>query len=193
MGRPSLMVQRKQEILSAFASCCLEKGLAVTTLDDVARIVGVDRTTLYNYYDSRHELIAAVVEDFVAKYTDRVNAMLDALSDDDRIEQLLEYAFDTDFLDPEFAALIDDLFVLSRQEPQVFEDLRKIYRMLDRVMLREIARAFPNADEDRVRSVTYAICQLLSGSSVYAELNLGNSRMEAARDAAKALLHTLER
>lgn len=54
---------RPQELLEAALSQFVTKGLAATRMDDVARLAGVSKGTLYLYYASKEELFKAVVRD----------------------------------------------------------------------------------------------------------------------------------
>jgi AcrR family transcriptional regulator len=64
------MVQR--QILDAAAALFRAQGYADTSLGDVAAYVGIGRTTLYEYFSDKEDLLASVVED-------RIPALMDAL------------------------------------------------------------------------------------------------------------------
>ena len=52
---------RPQELLEAALALFVEKGFAATRADEVARLAGVSKGTLYLYYPSKEELFKAVV------------------------------------------------------------------------------------------------------------------------------------
>ncbi len=52
---------RPAELLSAALDQFVERGYAATRLDDVARLAGVSKGTLYLYYDSKEALFKAVI------------------------------------------------------------------------------------------------------------------------------------
>jgi len=52
---------RPQELLDAALMAFVDKGLRATRMDDVARLAGVSKGTLYLYYTSKEELFKAVV------------------------------------------------------------------------------------------------------------------------------------
>jgi AcrR family transcriptional regulator len=59
---------RPGELTAAALELFVEKGFAATRLDDVARLAGVSKGTLYLYFGSKEELFKAVVrEGIVAK------------------------------------------------------------------------------------------------------------------------------
>jgi AcrR family transcriptional regulator len=51
---------RRQQILGAATSLLLANGLAGTSVDAVARRAGIAKGTIYLYFPSRHDLLAAV-------------------------------------------------------------------------------------------------------------------------------------
>lgn len=53
--------ERPQELLDAALTVFVEKGLRATRMEDVARLAGVSKGTLYLYYSSKEELFKAVV------------------------------------------------------------------------------------------------------------------------------------
>lgn len=63
-GAPSRQrrkAERPQELLDAALDQFVNKGLAATRMDDVARLAGVSKGTLYLYYASKEDLFKAVV------------------------------------------------------------------------------------------------------------------------------------
>lgn len=59
---------RPGELTAAALELFVEKGFAATRLDDVAKLAGVSKGTLYLYFESKEELFKAVVrEGIVAK------------------------------------------------------------------------------------------------------------------------------
>ncbi|AWI52917.1 TetR family transcriptional regulator [Aquabacterium olei] len=58
---------RPQELLEAALTLFVDKGLAATRTDDVARLAGVSKGTLYLYYASKDELFKAVVHTYLVQ------------------------------------------------------------------------------------------------------------------------------
>ncbi len=58
---------RRSEIISAAEELFLERGIATTTIIDIAQRVGVTRTTLYRYFEGRDELAFEVAGRTIAK------------------------------------------------------------------------------------------------------------------------------
>ncbi|WP_290661917.1 TetR/AcrR family transcriptional regulator [Aquabacterium sp.] len=60
-GRQRRKAARPQELLEAALTLFVEKGFAATRTEEVARMAGVSKGTLYLYYPSKDELFKAVV------------------------------------------------------------------------------------------------------------------------------------
>jgi AcrR family transcriptional regulator len=74
MDRPRSRTQpasvRKEQLLDAAESILLERGLAATTVADVAQAAGVAKGTMYLQFESKAELLAALRARYVDRLTD---------------------------------------------------------------------------------------------------------------------------
>lgn len=59
--------ERPQELLDAALALFVNKGLAATRIEEVARLAGVSKGTLYLYYASKDELFKAVVRHWLGE------------------------------------------------------------------------------------------------------------------------------
>lgn len=62
----------RDKILRAARSCYQHKGIAGTTLDDVAREAGITRRTVYRYFPNKQAIIQAVVDEQAQSFLSRV-------------------------------------------------------------------------------------------------------------------------
>ena len=58
---PQKWRRRKEELLSAAEESLKLYGLAKTTIDDIAKLAGVSKTSLYYYFENKEDLLRAVV------------------------------------------------------------------------------------------------------------------------------------
>lgn len=80
--------QTRHEILDAAAALFRAQGYGDTSLGDVAAFVGIGRTTLYEYFTDKEDLLASLVEDRIPQVMD---TLVDELPVDATIrEQLAE-------------------------------------------------------------------------------------------------------
>ncbi len=57
--------ERRQQIISLAASLFDQGGYSSTTMDDIAREVGVAKPTLYHYFPSKDDILHAIHEEFI--------------------------------------------------------------------------------------------------------------------------------
>jgi AcrR family transcriptional regulator len=57
--------ERRQQIVKKAAELFDEGGYTSTTMDDIARVVGVAKPTLYHYFPSKDEILLAIHEEFI--------------------------------------------------------------------------------------------------------------------------------
>lgn len=58
--------ERPQELLAAALALFVEKGFAATRAEEVAQRAGVSKGTLYLYYESKEELLKAVIRQYLS-------------------------------------------------------------------------------------------------------------------------------
>ena len=69
---------RPGELLQAALALFVEKGFAATKVEDVARMAGVSKGTLFLYFSSKEELFKAVVRDKIVGQLSQFHAAIDA-------------------------------------------------------------------------------------------------------------------
>jgi len=57
--------ERRQQIISLAAGLFDQSGYSNTTMDDIAREVGVAKPTLYHYFPSKDDILHAIHEEFI--------------------------------------------------------------------------------------------------------------------------------
>src|SRR5947207_12072417 len=69
---------RPQELLAAALDLFVERGFAVTRLEDVAKRAGVSKGTLYLYFANKEELFKAVVRENILPVLGEAEAIIDS-------------------------------------------------------------------------------------------------------------------
>jgi AcrR family transcriptional regulator len=113
--------QRQQQILNAALSVFSEKGYGEATVPDIARAAGVAVGTIYNYYESKRELLASLLASYVSTQP-FVRLLEQTLETDDRtflsavIRERLDFGFQN-----------MDRFFFLMSEVQRDPELRRLY------------------------------------------------------------------
>lgn len=71
---------RPRELLQAALTLFVEKGFAATKAEEVARVAGVSKGTLFLYFASKEELFKAVVRENISGQFSEFNAAIDAFT-----------------------------------------------------------------------------------------------------------------
>jgi AcrR family transcriptional regulator len=82
--------QRRHAVFGAAVALFLKKGFHETTMQEIAYAAGMGKSTLYDYFQTKEEILVAFVEDLVFDLTEaaRKTAALD-LPAADRLHQVL--------------------------------------------------------------------------------------------------------
>ena len=64
--KESITTQRKQQIFDAALKVFSKKGFDQTTIPDIAQEAGVAIGTIYNYYQSKHDLLLSIIKSYIS-------------------------------------------------------------------------------------------------------------------------------
>lgn len=192
VGRPSLAVERRRQILDALFASIREEGYEATTLDGVARRAGTPRPLIRHYFGNRDGLLAAAVEHLTGRYRADYAALTQRLPARGRLAALLDYLFGGDFNGrPDEDAVIDVLIGISRQSEAARAALRGMYSTFEAVCQAAILSAHPRVSRQRARRAAYAIMCLAESNALLLGLGFDAARSADARAAADLLLASL--
>ena len=76
MGRKSMVAIRRAEIVDAVQRCIVRKGLASTTMADVAHEAGMQRSAISHFLGSRDDVVAAAIERSCAYYIELIETIV---------------------------------------------------------------------------------------------------------------------
>lgn len=128
-------VMMRREILDAAAALFRAQGYTDTSLGDVAGFVGIGRTTLYEYFSDKEDLLASTVEDRIpAVIDDLVSGIPDDVSASERLAELIVRGI-------EYVSSDDDLgAMLMRETPRLEQPAQTRIRATHQRLLDEIIR-----------------------------------------------------
>jgi AcrR family transcriptional regulator len=81
--------ERPKQILDAALAVFAERGLAAARLDDIAKLAGLSKGTIYLYFPNKEELFREVVRTTVVAYIARAEAFFE--SEPDPMQSLLNW------------------------------------------------------------------------------------------------------
>ncbi|MER5185782.1 TetR family transcriptional regulator, partial [Streptomyces sp. NPDC002896] len=107
MGRRSLAVERRQQIIEATTRCLRRHGLAGATLERIAEESGMSRSHIRHYVGNREDLLLAVVRHLHERYDQAFAASVAEAAVDAKLAAVMDYLYG-----PEFTAPGDDNAVI---------------------------------------------------------------------------------
>ncbi len=82
--------KRKEEIALATLEVFAEKGFEATSMSQIAKIVGIGKGTIYEYFESKEEVILSAIKAWVETIQSEVERQMEGI--DDPVERLRMYA-----------------------------------------------------------------------------------------------------
>ena len=125
---------RRDEILRAAQDLFHRKGYANTSLDDIARAVGIKREGLYYYFPNRTQILITIIKPLGLQLRDRVREILESdASPEDKMRQTVKnhlMRFENRFAESKIT-LRDDYFaenevVLAEMQP-IWDEYEKLW------------------------------------------------------------------
>ena len=75
MPRPNVSEERREAILQAFEACVVRKGIASTTLTDIAQEAGQARSLVRYFIGNRDDMVSCLIERLLARGEIQLNAL----------------------------------------------------------------------------------------------------------------------
>ena len=118
--KPEAVAQMEEAVLATALQLFLDGGVDAVSMERVALMAGISRTTLYKRYATSAELVDAMVQRTIATWYERTSDVPSIVSDD--IEALLQdrlAVIANILIDPVFAALQRFLLTTSGRFPHL--------------------------------------------------------------------------
>jgi AcrR family transcriptional regulator len=145
MARPSVKEERRDEILTAFENCVVRKGLANTTLTDVAEEAGQPRSLVRYFLGNRDAMIGHLIERLLER-GHHILATFGATTEPASVENLTAMVMEKTFADPKVNAVIMELWHISVHDASLRPRVAGMYEALVREVARQLLALAPAAD-----------------------------------------------
>ena len=127
VGR-SLSGERATRIVEAMRESVAEVGIAASTFERVAAKAGVSRGLLHYYFGTKERLVIEVLRRDSRLWLEMLDAPLErAQTVDEVIDVLVSGAADLARDQPSFYAVLFELFVAGRRNPEIRRELADLY------------------------------------------------------------------
>jgi AcrR family transcriptional regulator len=191
MGRKSLQIQRRAEILDACEAIALEEGLAAATATRVAGRVGIDRTTVHHYFHTQADLLGGLVERIIDSFLVEDQKTEAKLGPGAEVGDLLDFMMTPAFSVPHYDRLLDELAAAAHHDDEVDRQLCRLHRALEDSVITLLLQALPEVPPERVREFAYTFHPLIEGVQTLQAYGIPEDRLRAAQRAARKMLKDL--
>jgi len=117
-----LREKSREKILSAALELFANKGYDATSIESIAKKAGISKGLIYNYYDSKKDILLAIFYDAIVQGETMIEKQKGVGSVQHRVEGMIEMYFDLLQGSPEYLKL---LMVISLQ-PGVMADTKEL-------------------------------------------------------------------
>jgi AcrR family transcriptional regulator len=187
MARPPKFEERNEEIMRAFELCVARKGLAATTLTDIATEAGLPRSLVRYFMGNRDEMVDRLIERLMA----RAEASLSRVRDQAgaaRLDGLLDQFFGEVFANELSNAVIGELWYLAKNDEHIRSRLNGVYNYAIELLAGAMQRERQGGSARQRRAAAFAILSLILGQSSLNDFGIFSGGAQDLRKAAEIIL-----
>lgn len=192
MARPELKDARRAQILDAFEVCVARYGVEGATLAKTAEQAGLARPLVRHNVGNREELIDALVERFLERSREKMQAFVDALPANDKARHAVEWLFDPQYADTQLVQVAYALITFSADNAEMAEKMQAWVADFEERLTRLIADDHPQADPERIAAVANGIMGIYFNVESLSVLGHSDALSASSKQAALILLDALE-
>jgi AcrR family transcriptional regulator len=123
---PEYKEEARKKIIAAGHEVMSRKGYQATTMDDIARDVGVSKATLYLYFDSKDDLVIEIVKAFPEQVREIMMSMYPAAAPIDAWIAVLDFYLENT---AEQNALFFELLSMIPRNPEIAKSFSENLRL----------------------------------------------------------------
>lgn len=193
MGRRDLTSERQDAILDAMERCIAKYGLQRTTLENIAAEANINRGLIHHYIGNRNDVVQLMVERLLERYQTSFENYAATRPESNHSEIVLGYYFEAWFeLAPEDDILFLELLAQSERDPHIRKLLLHLYDGIEKMIAKELAQLFPNADAKKRSSISYSLMVLAFAHATINWLGLPQAKQADVRSVAANLVQSLK-
>lgn len=192
MARPEIKDDRREQILDAFEMCVARYGLEGATLGKTAEFAGLARPLIRHNVGNKEDLQEALVERFLTRSRQAMEALLLSLPKQNRLKTLLDYLFDPRSANPQLVLVFNALSAAAPDDANLARQLQKWLDDFVKQLEAEIADAYPAVSTDRRQAVAAGISGIYFNVEALYPIKISDRFVAASKEAARLLVATLE-
>ncbi len=120
MGRKKIAPERKKEIIAGLYKCLANKGHEQVSVKDIAEAAGVSRGVIHYYFESKKDIMLAVVDDFIEGHETLFRGRLQPIEDPwERLRLFISLAVEHTVVDPEATMFFLNIYQMAMTDEDV--------------------------------------------------------------------------
>ena len=157
--RPAQIEQRKEAILRTALILFQEKGLENVSLTDIARVVGLAKSNIYRYFESREHIYLVVLQRLAARFEQRLYPPLQKIKGRGTVARVAAIVTEAYIDSPQYGELITVVnSVLEKQlTPPLIINFRQVFLERRKRLSTVLAAALPGVTAERMMPFTLHI------------------------------------
>ncbi|MBT8447406.1 MAG: TetR family transcriptional regulator [Gammaproteobacteria bacterium] len=183
--------KRRQQIIDAARQILIDSGYDGLVLRDVAQQIGITHGNLQYYFPTKNDLLMAIFDQAVEKYTDSMqDAVAEASTRRGRLDAIIDSGI-AELKSPD-VALWKMTWVLANHNEEVAAILKKENDLYEERLTGELARIAPGLSAKRRRHIARMIHAILDGLGIqYSYEDADSAEMRALSSEIKEALFTI--
>lgn len=198
MGRRSVAVERRRQVIVATVECMAAHGVGGTTLERIADAAGMARGHVRHFAGNRDDLLTDAARFFYFGEAaldetdlDSVAARAPLVPPSWTTSDVLDYLFGAFAVPGSDNAAALAFVDAGRTLPAIHDIVLRAYRGIEESLVEIIQRTHPGMDVARYRRAAWAVLSLAIGNNFVNDLDPSEERTHDARAAAEGAIYEL--
>ena len=191
MPRPSLKIQRTEEILDAFERCVARYGVEGATLEKTAKEAGLQRSLLRHNVGNRDDLLNALMDRFLNRSKKDTESLKTAVLSNGNPNSLVNYLFDETYSDTQSVLVAEALTIAAPHYPNIAPRLKTWVEDFTNTIAKILKNTAPDAKPRDCREVAAGVVGIYFNVESLSPLSSMNVFRTNSKKAAMRLVNTL--
>lgn len=190
MARPQMGDERREQILEAFEKCVIRKGVAKTTLSDVAEESDLPRSLVRYFVGNRADMVDLLINRMIERAEDGL-AHLRPKSRPQTTQDFVDFLFENTFANDVSNNVVGELWYMSERDESIRTRLAAMYGRVIHLMVAQMEADGIGSSASQRRDAANIILSLVYGQASFRELGMTGMAGKAAHAHALTIIDTL--
>lgn len=190
MARPQMGDERRKQILEAFEKCVIRKGVAKTTLSDVAEESDLPRSLVRYFVGNRADMVDLLINRMIERAEDGL-AHLRPKSRPQTTQDFVDFLFENTFANDVSNNVVGELWYMSERDESIRKRLAAMYGRVIHLMVAQMEADGIGSSAGQRRDAANIILSLVYGQASFRELGMPGMAGKAAHAHALTIIDTL--